>query len=169
MDMDCLTEDAAWEALPDREALVRRAAEAVFATLGRPVPAAELSVVFSSDAAVAELNSAWRGRSGATNVLSFPAAPAGEGPPHVLGDIVLAAGVVRREAEVAGKPLANHVTHLIIHGLLHLLGYGHDDDAEAETMERLEAEAMARLGYPDPYRDAAAPDASTRPAPLDER
>jgi probable rRNA maturation factor len=121
--------------------------------------------VFAGDEAVAELNRTWRGKAGPTNVLSFPAAfqaLRGLGP-GTLGDIVLAAGVVRAEALAQGKPLANHTVHLIIHGLLHLLGHDHADDATAEAMERLEAKAMARLGLPDPYGDTTAPGRDMRP------
>ncbi len=172
MEIDFLTEDDAWLALPEREALARRAAHAVFEVLGAPEPSSELSVVFTSDETVAELNRAWRGKAGPTNVLSFPAAFGGDvakqgpgpGQGHgTLGDIVLAAGVVRAEADAQDKPLANHAAHLIIHGLLHLLGHDHADDATAEAMERLEAEAMARLGLPDPYGDATAPGHDMRP------
>ena len=164
MEIDFLTEDDAWLALPEREVLARRGAHAAFEVLGTPEPPSEFSVVFTSDEAVAELNRAWRGKAGPTNVLSFPAAPrvAGQGP-GTLGDIVLAAGVVRAEADAQGKPLANHAVHLIIHGILHLLGHDHADDATAEAMERLEAEAMARLGLPDPYADATAPGRDMRP------
>jgi probable rRNA maturation factor len=164
MEIDFLTEDDAWLALPEREALARRAAHAVFEVLGAPEPPSELSVVFTSDEAVAELNHAWRGKTGPTNVLSFPAAFGGAGPGQgTLGDIVLAAGVVRAEAVAQGKPLANHTVHLIIHGILHLLGHDHADDATAEAMERLEAETTARLGLPDPYGDATAPGRDLRP------
>jgi probable rRNA maturation factor len=164
MEIDFLTEDDAWRALPEREALARRAAQAVFEVLGAPEPPSELSIVFTSDETVAELNRTWRGKTGPTNVLSFPAAAGAVGPgPSALGDIVLAAGVVRAEAEAQGKPLANHTVHLIIHGILHLLGHDHADDATAEAMERLEAEAMARLGLADPYGDATAPGHDMRP------
>jgi probable rRNA maturation factor len=171
MDIDFLFEDDAWLAVP--EPLARRAILAVFEVLERPVPQAELSIVFTSDAAVAELNRTWRGKAQPTNVLSFPAA-AGPGPapgaPQPLGDIVLAAGVVSAEASAQGKPLANHATHLIVHGVLHLLGFDHVDEAHAEAMERLETEVMSRLGLPDPYEDAQAPGRlQARPALLDER
>lgn len=168
MEIDFLTEDDAWLALPEREALARRAVGAVFKVLNAPEPPSELSVVFTSDEAVAGLNHAWRGKAGPTNVLSFPAAPGAAAPgqgtgPGTLGDIVLAAGVVRAESEAQGKPLANHTVHLIIHGMLHLLGHDHAEDATAEAMERLEGEAMARLSLPDPYGDATAPGRDMRP------
>lgn len=164
MEIDFLIEDDAWLALPERETLARRAVHAVFEALDAPDPESELSVVFTSDETVAELNRAWRGKAGPTNVLSFPSAFGGAGKGQgTLGDIVLAAGVVRAEADAQGKPLANHTVHLIIHGMLHLLGHDHADDATAEAMERLEAEAMARLGLPDPYGDATAPGRDMRP------
>ena len=128
MDIDFLLEDDAWLAVP--EPLARRAILAVFEVLERPVPQAELSIVFTSDAAVAELNRTSRAKTQPTNVLSFPAAagpvraPGAPQPgvPQSLGDIVLAAGVVSAEANAQGKPLANPITHLIVHGVLHLLG-----------------------------------------------
>ena len=168
MEIDFLTEDDAWLALPEREVMARVAARAVFEVLGTPEPQSELSIVFTSDEAVAELNRIWRGKAGPTNVLSFPAASGGVGPqqgqgPETMGDIVLAAGVVRAEATAQGKPLANHTIHLIIHAMLHLLGHDHADDATAEAMERLEAETMARLGLPDPYGEATAPGRDVRP------
>lgn len=157
MDIDILTEDEKWSGLADREMLARRAVEALFEVLDRPAPDAELSIVFAGDDEVAQLNRSFRGKAGPTNVLSFPAA-AGSGQEgwRVLGDIVLAGGVVAREAEEQGKPLASHATHLIVHGVLHLLGHDHDREDQALAMERLEAEVMARLGFPDPYEDAEA-------------
>jgi len=171
MEIDVLTEDDAWRALPKREALARSAVRAVFEALDRPEPPSELSIVFTGDAAVADLNRRWRAKAGPTNVLSFPAADTAGGgqEPGTLGDIVLAAGVVAAEADAQGKPLANHTAHLIVHGLLHLLGYDHAEDATAEAMERLEVRAMARLGLPDPYEVATAPGRNVRPELLDER
>ena len=157
MEIDVLTEDDAWLDLPEREALARRAVLAVFEALQVPEPRAELSILFTSDAAMAELNRRWRDKSGPTNVLSFPAAGgARAGLPRSLGDIVLAAGVVGAEAKAQAKPLANHAAHLIIHGVLHLLGHDHGEEPSALAMERLETRAMARLGLPDPYEDANA-------------
>jgi probable rRNA maturation factor len=113
----------------------------------------ELSVVFSDDAHIRTLNAGWRGKDKPTNVLSFPAFPAkpGEKLPPMLGDVVLAAETVAREAALEGKPLDHHITHLVIHGVLHLLGHDHEDEREAETMEALERAALARLAIPDPY------------------
>ncbi len=113
----------------------------------------ELSVVFSDDAHIRMLNSGWRGKDKPTNVLSFPAFPTkpGEKLPPMLGDIVLAAETVAREAKLEGKPLDHHITHLVVHGVLHLLGHDHEDEREAEKMEALERAALARLAIPDPY------------------
>ena len=100
------------------------------------------------------LNRHYRGKDYATNVLSFPAElPEGVNLP-LLGDLVICAPVVAREAEEQGKPLAAHYAHLTIHGVLHLLGLDHDDEREAEAMEQLEREILAGLGYADPYTDA---------------
>jgi probable rRNA maturation factor len=100
----------------------------------------------------AELNQAWRNRSAATNVLSFPAELPENPALRVLGDLVLCAPVVRREARAQGKPQAAHWAHLVIHGTLHLLGYDHTVESEAEVMEALECAVLAGLGFPDPYQ-----------------
>ena len=101
-----------------------------------------------------DLNARFRGQDAPTNVLSFPA-PAN--PESHLGDLALAFGVCAREAAEQGKPLANHVRHLVIHGALHLIGYDHDTDADAERMEAEERELLAGLGVPDPYGDSERP------------
>lgn len=150
----------AWAAaLPDAAGLVEEVVRAALA--GAAVGAeAEVSVRLTDDAEQRELNRAWRGRDSATNVLSFPAFEAGEiaagaaaapHPPALLGDVTLAFETVRREAGAAGKPLADHVRHLLAHGVLHLIGYDHRTEAEAAAMESLETEILARLGTPDPY------------------
>jgi probable rRNA maturation factor len=107
-----------------------------------------VAVLLTDDAAVKTLNADFRGKDAPTNVLSFPA-PA-TAAPH-LGDIVLAFGVCAQEAEAQAKPLAHHLMHLTAHGVLHLLGYDHESDADAEAMEALEREILANLGVPDPY------------------
>jgi probable rRNA maturation factor len=99
------------------------------------------------------LNAGWRGKDKSTNVLSFPAFPAGgKALPPMLGDVVLASETVAAEAMNEGKPLADHLTHLIVHGVLHLIGYDHEIDAEAEMMEQAERRILASLAIPDPYR-----------------
>lgn len=119
---------------------------------GRRDPA-ELSVRVVDEAEGRELNAAWRGKDYATNVLSFPAElPEALGLP-LLGDLVLCAPVVAREAAEQGKPLDAHWAHLVVHGCLHLIGYDHETDADAGIMEALETEIMARLGYADPYQE----------------
>ena len=152
--IDLLVEAGAWPPKRKLQQLVAKAVGSALADIEvAPGTASELSVVFSDDAHVTKLNAEWRGKDMPTNVLSFPAFPvaiAGEIPP-MLGDIVLAAETVDREARLEGKPLEHHISHLVIHGLLHLLGYDHLNDREAEAMEGLERRALARLAIPDPY------------------
>jgi probable rRNA maturation factor len=144
--IDIEVEDPAWTgALVDAEALVRLAAEAALAHEACPLG---LTVLLTDDDSVRELNDRFRGKDTATNVLSFPAPP---NPEDHLGDIALAFGVCAREAAEQGKPLAHHLQHLTVHGVLHLLGYDHIGDDEAEAMEGLERAVLAGLGIPDPY------------------
>ncbi|HAJ01778.1 MAG TPA: rRNA maturation RNase YbeY [Brevundimonas sp.] len=112
------------------------------------------TVLLEGDDAVQALNARFRDRDAPTNVLSFPAAPAPGAPDDdpYLGDIILAFGVCSREAADQGKPLAHHLSHLVIHGLLHLQGHDHQDDGEAEVMEARERTLLAGLGIDDPYR-----------------
>lgn len=160
-----LVEDAGWTgALPEVEALVERAVLAVLAAEAAPGEPLELSVLLAGDAAVRDLNARYRGQDRPTNVLSFPAdAEALPGEPRLLGDLALAFSTCRREAGEQGKPLAAHLTHLIVHGTLHLLGHDHEVDEEAEAMEERERGLLAGLGLPDPYAEpyqaaAAAPE-----------
>jgi probable rRNA maturation factor len=146
--IDVEIEDAAWTGdLPGAEALARTAAETVLARL-RPGSPEGVTVLLADDAAVRELNARFRQQDKPTNVLSFPAP---ENPEHHLGDVALAYGVCAREARDQGKPLAHHLQHLVAHGVLHLLGYDHMNDAEAHEMEGLERVILAGLGVPDPY------------------
>ena len=113
----------------------------------------ELVIRIVDEAESQALNRSYRGKDRPTNVLSFPfEAPPGIGSRH-LGDIVVCAAVVEREALEQGKPLAAHWAHMIVHGVLHLLGYDHEDDREAEVMESLEIRILAGLGLPDPYEE----------------
>lgn len=148
-------EDEAWRAaLPDLEAVVERAAAAVFQDGVGASDDPLVTVQLDTDATVQALNAQFRDRDRPTNVLSFPhAAPPGlpQADPY-LGDIILAFGVCRREADEQGKSLSHHLSHLVIHGLLHLLGHDHEDDAEAEAMEARERTLLAGLGIDDPYR-----------------
>jgi probable rRNA maturation factor len=111
----------------------------------------DVSLCLADDAALRALNLRWRGIDKPTNVLSFPAAAGRPGEAPMLGDIALAYETLAREAEDLGAPLADHYRHLLVHGFLHLIGYDHETDAEAERMEALEAKILARLGAADPY------------------
>ena len=113
----------------------------------------EVSLVFTDDASIREINREWREQDKPTNVLSFPAFPLEPGgkPGPMLGDIVLARETIEREAADLGKPVEEHLTHLLVHGFLHLFGYDHMDAEEAEEMEGLETRILAELGISDPY------------------
>lgn len=138
-------EDAAWTAaLPNAAGVVERAATAALGTV-----AGDVVVLLTDDAAVRDLNARFRDKDRPTNVLSFPAAESAA--PH-LGDLVLAYGVCAAEAGAQGKSLADHLSHLTVHGVLHLLGRDHEAEAEAEEMEAEERTILASLGVADPYR-----------------
>jgi probable rRNA maturation factor len=154
IEIDLAVEAGDWPGEPELSALAFRAVEATLEEVGaRAGPNVELSLVFTNDKHIRKLNAEWRGKDKPTNVLSFPAFPVTPGAslPPMLGDIVLAAETVRSEAELEGKPVEHHISHLIVHGLLHLMGHDHEDDEEAEQMEGLERRALARLAIPDPY------------------
>ena len=143
-------EDVAWaDALPDSQAVVAAAAEA--ALRGAP---GSVVVLLTDDGSLQDLNARFRGKDTPTNVLSFPAA---DNPEGHLGDVALAFGVCASEAAAQGKPLADHLGHLVAHGVLHLLGYDHETDADAEAMEALERAVLAPLGIPDPYAERPTP------------
>ncbi len=122
---------------------------------GQPFPSdpVEVSLLFTDDGPMAEINGSWRGKAKPTNVLSFPAFPIvpGDTPGPVLGDIVLARTTIEREAADLGKPVDDHISHLLVHGFLHLFGYDHIDEIEAHEMEALETRILAELGLSDPY------------------
>lgn len=154
--------------MPDIELLCTEAARAALAAADQAPPgaaAAELSIVLADDALVQSLNRQWRGRDAPTNVLAFAAQEGGTPDPAsplpvLLGDVVLACETVTREAAAQGKPLADHLRHLVVHGVLHLLGYDHVADADAQRMEALETRVLAGLGIPDPYRERDAVEAA---------
>lgn len=155
---------ARWrERLPRRRQLCVAAVEAAFAAAKpRLSRRTEVSVVLADDALLRRLNRQWRRIDAATDVLSFPGLDEDLPPkaPSLLGDVVLAFETASREAQEQGKPLADHLRHLVVHGVLHLLGYDHEEPGEAERMEALETEVLARLGVADPYapRQAAGDD-----------
>lgn len=162
--LDIEIEADAWLGLDEVEALCRRAAASALDCLPEGAPGDELAatLLLADDEAVRELNRAWRDEDKATNVLSFPAPPLPGAPRH-LGDIALAYETVAREAMADGKPVADHASHLVVHGLLHLLGHDHGTEGEADRMEGIEVAALARLGIPDPYRAPAGPDPRVAP------
>ena len=170
--IDVLVDAPAWtRALPAARALCRKAARAAFQQAAPPAAkrraaAVELSVLLTSDAAIRNLNATYRKKDKPTNVLSFPAGGAdnlGKAAAAILGDVVIAYGTVSREARATRKSLKDHLSHMVVHGVLHLLGYDHETASEAETMERLETKILSRLGTPDPY-GGTVPDPARRGA-----
>jgi len=161
--VDVVIASTRWSKAPQAAKLVRR-------TIAAAAPArakkAELSVILTSNRAIGALNRQWRGQDKPTNVLSFPAPKqatkrtakraATRAAPRHLGDIVIAYETAAAEARAERKPFDHHLAHLAVHGFLHLLGYDHESDSEAEAMERRERMILSRLGVPDPYaaRDA---------------
>jgi probable rRNA maturation factor len=155
--LDIMIEAGGWDRLEGAEALAQKAAEAALAVTDEAGEDVEASVMLTDDAQIRELNRTWRNKDKPTNVLSFPAPePPGSSGPRHLGDIALAYETLVRESEEESKELAHHFAHLIVHGVLHLLGYDHEVEAEADIMEGLEVKALATLGIADPYRDMAA-------------
>jgi len=169
------------------ESFVERAARAALIAAAPRLRAGEVSIVLASDVRVQALNREWRGQDKPTNVLSFPGGDPddfeeededenddekededdsseeedyGEPPPLQLGDVILAWPTVRHEAEAQGKPVAAHMAHLVVHGMLHLLGHDHAEEEEAGIMEGLEVAILAGRGIADPYAGPDAPDAA---------
>lgn len=145
--------------LPDAARRAKTAARAALAAAAvrRRIGGAnaELSLVLADDGTVRTLNRLWRGCDRPTNVLSFPASSGriAAGAPLLLGDVVLAFETVAREAQAQGKPLAHHLAHLVTHGVLHLVGFDHEEDRAARRMESLERRILAGLSIADPYRE----------------
>lgn len=162
---DTIIEDEAWDAV-DLEGLAEAAATAALQHLGMETEGYEIAVLGCDDAKIAELNADFRDKPTPTNVLSWPAWELGAeddgGDPDLppepdtmmpehLGDIAIAFGVCKKEAEAAENVLEHHVTHLLVHGVLHLLGYDHIRDADATLMEGLETSILGKMGIADPY------------------
>lgn len=153
--IDLSIEAEGWSRLPDAgttiDGAVATAADHAGAAL---LAGAEVSILLCDDVRIRDLNREWRGFDKPTNVLSFPAAspqPIARRP--FLGDIAIALETAALEAETEGKSLRAHVTHLVVHGFLHLIGYDHESDGDADAMERLEIGILAHLGIADPYAD----------------
>ncbi len=166
LELDVIIDAPAWlDAVPAAEALCRQSSLAAFHAAAAHLPEmgeeAEASVVLSNDARIRVLNAAYRGNDNATNVLAFPAMdptqpyPAEQPPPLLIGDVIVAFETAVAEAMLERKELADHLCHLVVHGMLHLLGYDHQTGDEAEEMERLEAAVLASLGVADPYSAAS--------------
>ncbi len=149
--IEVVVRSARWRKRPTAKTIVKKA---VFAAADAvSTPPTELAIVLGDDSGIQALNREWRGKNAPTNVLSFLAARPGKTPsasPY-LGDIVIAYQTVAREAATEGKPFNHHLAHLAVHGFLHLLGYDHENDRDAQTMERLERRILKRLAIPDPY------------------
>jgi len=163
--VDTVIEDPRWDAA-GLEAMAERAGRAVLAELGLTPGGFLICVMGCDDDRIATLNADFRGKPTPTNVLSWPSAdrapdtpgdaptppdPGDSDDPEELGDIAIAWGVCQAEAASQGKPFADHVTHLVAHGVLHLLGYDHETDEDAALMEGIEIRALARLGIANPY------------------
>jgi len=147
-------DETAWKEVPDPGALLRRAARATETALGKDLSQTVLTILLATDDEVAQLNKQWRNKTGPTNVLSFPATqamPLPPGEPRPLGDIILAAGVVKCEAEQQDKLLEDHLVHLAVHGILHIMDYDHISEVEAAKMESLEVDILNVLGIANPY------------------
>jgi probable rRNA maturation factor len=155
---DVLIVAECWQTEFDAESVIHRAIAAAAEIADADHGEAELAVMLTDDDGIRTLNNNWRGIDKPTNVLSFPALqPTGPvGPddaPRMLGDIAIAYQTTRKEADDEQKPFEHHLSHLAVHGYLHLIGYDHENDADAEIMESLETEILAQLGIPDPYAD----------------
>lgn len=147
-EVEIVEDDGDWSHITGLDQLIETAAQAAIAAASGPVPGF-VSVALSSDAAVSDLNGRFRGKPKPTNVLSFPS---GAGAPDgQIGDIILALETVEREASEQSIPVEHHVQHLVVHGVLHLLGYDHETAADAERMEAIEINILSNLGIANPY------------------
>jgi probable rRNA maturation factor len=144
-------QSALWEAQPESDATIRAA---IAAAAAHSTSGGEVSILLTDDSAIRALNREWRGIDKATNVLSFPApATMAKGDAGILGDIVIAYETVARECADENREFLHHLTHLTVHGYLHLVGYDHQNDTDAEAMEALESKIMTRMQLPDPWQN----------------
>ena len=154
MTIDVSVTEPRWAEIAAHEELIARAVRQTLAEIDVKLAAgAEVSILLCNDAFISGLNKQYRGRDTATNVLSFPS-DSGPDEAALLGDIVIAFETTAHEAQTLNKTFEDHFTHLVIHGFLHLLGYDHEDDEEAEEMEAVERDVLASLGIEDPYRES---------------
>ena len=149
--LEVVVRSALWQKRRGAKSIVKKAVRT--AAKAASTDPAELAIVLTNDSTIQALNRDWRGKDQPTNVLSFPAAPRSKSrpPSPYLGDIVIAYQTTAREAVAEGKPFDHHLAHLAVHGFLHLLGYDHENDRDARTMENLERRILRRLAVPDPY------------------
>jgi probable rRNA maturation factor len=145
LSVDVLVQSPRWKKRRGAQGAVRRAINAAADEISSP--AGEVAVVLTDDAAIRKLNKQWRRIDKPTNVLSFPAAKSGV----MLGDIVIAYETLARESRDESKEFTHHLSHLAVHGFLHLMGYDHQNDSDADAMEELESAILARLRMPNPY------------------
>jgi probable rRNA maturation factor len=163
LDVAVVRHDEAWRGARVSDAMIARAARAGFNAAMPSSPGTyEVSILLTDDEEMHALNRTWRGKDASTNVLSFPAGDTlacDASEPGLLGEVALAYETTREEALATGIALSDHAAHLVVHGLLHLLGFDHMEEDEAERMETLERQALASLGIADPYaeRDGARP------------
>lgn len=154
LNLEVVHEAGDWDRFGPVEEAIAAAGRALAAMPVLDIGRAGACIALTTDAEIACLNATYRGKSTPTNVLSFPSVPiAGDGDVRRLGDIVLSAETIAREAGEQGISPLHHVQHLVVHGILHLLGFDHETDAEAEKMEDLEVEILERLGIANPYGD----------------
>ncbi len=153
--VDIVAQSRLWLRQPGVRTVIRRTVAAACRSLDRAAwPRGIVAVALTDDETMRALNRDWRGRDAPTNVLSFPVrAAVGDRDHRSLGDIAIAYETVAREADEIGKPFAHHVAHLAVHGFLHLIGFDHEVDVDAERMEQQERNTLALLGLPDPYAD----------------
>ncbi|WP_349437012.1 rRNA maturation RNase YbeY [Pararhizobium sp. A13] len=162
LDIQISVEEGPWPSEAELQSLSERVLGAAADLLHReekqpfPKMPPEVSLVFTDDASIREINAEWRSQDKPTNVLSFPAFPLTPGkiPGPMLGDIILAQETLVREAQALDKPFDEHLSHLLVHGFLHLFGYDHMEENDAERMESLETRILAGLGLSDPYGDS---------------